>query len=344
MATRERGPAGGPSFTERVRQELALVPIDRDCDRRAELAALVHLGGSLHLTGGHGGDPLRLVLRSGAGAVARRAFTLLQDVHDVRAELRVESPSGVRTATRYVLVVGAGARRVATAVGLLDPDGRPTQLQPDAFGQRACDRVAYVRGAFLASGSCSEPGRPAHLELAVHGEDAANALARFVTSLTERAAGVSPTRGGHRVVLKSGAAIARLLASLGATDAYLRYEERLLRREVRNEATRLANADAANLRRSVEAASSQIREVAWAAEVLGWDELDEDVRQTALTRLANPSASLGEIGELLDPPVGKSTVHRRIKRLASQAQDHLARSERGVGGPNVGDRKRGSAD
>lgn len=318
--------AGRASFTERVRQEFAHVRVEADCDRRAELAALVHLGGSLHLAGGRDGtDPLRLQLLTSDGAVARRAYALLQQVHDVRAELRVEEPAGVRTRTRYVLVVADGARRVATAVGLLDAEGRPVHVRLDAVGQRECDRLAYVRGAFLAAGSCSAPGRQPHLEIVVDDLDTANALARMVTAVADHVAGVSPARDRHRVVLKSGEAIGELLGALGATDAYLRVEERRIRGHLRNEATRLANADAANLQRSIDAASSQIREVAWAVEVLGWGDIDEDLRYAALARLANPSASLTEVGELLDPPVGKSTVHRRLKRLADLAQQRTAR-------------------
>lgn len=321
----DRGPGPAPSFTERIRQELAHVEVTRDGDRRAELAALVHLGGSLHLRGGAGaGDPLRLQMSTPAGAVARRAYALLQQVHDVRAELHVEAPAGVRRRTHYVLVVDDGARRVATAVGLLDDDGRPQHLglgRLDGFGHEPSERTAYVRGAILAAGTCSAPGRPPHLELRVDDQDTANGLARLVTAVAEHAAGVSPARGRWRVVLKSGRAISRMLGALGATDAYLAYEERLLRREVRSDATRLANADAANLQRAVEAASAQVREISWAADVLGWDGIEDEIRQVALARLANPSASLAEVGELVDPPVGKSTVHRRLKRLVGAAQE-----------------------
>lgn len=329
MASTDRGSGPTPSFTERIRQELAHVEVTRDCDRRAELAALVHLGGSLHLRGGAGrSTALQLHLTTPAGAVARRAYALLQQVHDVRAELQVEAPTGVRQRTRYVLVVDEGARRVAAAVGLLDAEGRLQHVSIDDFGREPCDRTAYVRGAMLAAGTCSAPGRPPHLELRVEDEDTANALARLVTVVSEHAAGVSPTAAGWRVVVKSGRAIARLLGALGATAAYLRYEERLLRRELRNDATRLANADAANLQRAIEAASGQVREIAWAADVLGWDGMDDEVRQVALARLANPSASLAELGELVDPPVGKSTVHRRLKRLTAAAQQAVTEGER----------------
>ncbi len=90
---------------------------------------------------------------------------------------------------------------------------------------------------------------------------------------------------------------------------------------MRAEAQRLANADAANVRRAVRAASEQVRLVEHAVDVLGWDELGEDLRDVALARLANPSASLAELGQLCDPPVGKSAVHRRLARLRALVEE-----------------------
>jgi DNA-binding protein WhiA len=92
-----------------------------------------------------------------------------------------------------------------------------------------------------------------------------------------------------------------------------------LRHEVRSAATRLANADAANVRRTIDAASAQVADVERVIERLGWDALDEDLRGVALARLANPMASLAELGELCDPPLSKSAIHRRLQRLRTLA-------------------------
>jgi cell division protein WhiA len=90
---------------------------------------------------------------------------------------------------------------------------------------------------------------------------------------------------------------------------------------VRSQATRLANADAANVRRTVEAASGQVAVVERVVAKLGWDELEEDLRGVALARLVSPDASLAELGQLTDPPLSKSAVHRRLRRLESLAEE-----------------------
>jgi cell division protein WhiA len=120
-------------------------------------------------------------------------------------------------------------------------------------------------------------------------------------------------------VVKSGATIGELLTTMGATGAFLAWDERRLRRQLRSDATRLANADAANLRRTIDAAAMQVRAVETVVAELGWEALDEPLRAVALARLANPEASLSELGELVDPPVAKSVVHRRLRRLEELA-------------------------
>jgi cell division protein WhiA len=298
-------------FTDAVRQELSRLPPGDDEEVRAELAALLRLAGSLTLGGGGGADRHGLELATTSGAVARRAFSLLQHRFGVRPELLVRAPGGVRRRSTYgVRLSGAGP--IARDLWVLDEAGRPLAGLPPRLDDRTC--VAYLRGALLAAGSLSAPGRPPHLEVAVR----SRSLAEDLAALIRRTVGGTATATGEertRVVLKSGATIGELLATVGATEAQATWEERRTRRRLRNDANRLANADAANLRRTIETASSQVRAVERVVGELGWEVLDEDLRAVALARLANPAASLAELGELVDPPIGKSAVHRRMRRL-----------------------------
>ncbi|MBW3662264.1 MAG: DNA-binding protein WhiA [Actinobacteria bacterium] len=314
------GRRAGTSFTDRVRQELARIEPERACDQLAELAALLRLAGGLHLRGGDAGNSVALEVETTSGAVARRVYALLQR-YEVDTELRVRQPGGVRRRSTYVVAVTTGARAVATATGLLDGDGRPGHDVSETLLRGECDRRAYARGALLAAASFSTPGRAPHLEIAVRDAAVAQRIAGLLTDLTAGNATVNRTRRGHRVVLKSTEAIAHLLAATGAGDAYLAWEEHRLRRQLRAEATRLANADAANLQRAVAAASTQLRDVERAVAVLGWQGMSDGLRQVALARLANPSASLSELGELCDPPVDKSSVLRRLRRLSELADE-----------------------
>lgn len=311
------------SFTEQVRQELAGLPLGPDALVWAELAGLVRFGGRLSLAGGSP-PQMNVEVTAPSGAVARRTFVALQQRYGIRCELAVLAPAGVQRRTIYLVRVGAGARRIGADLGVVDVDGRPRDgLPPDLDDRQA---VAYLRGALLAAGSVSSPGRPPHLELPASSRQ----LAAGVSALLGRVAGGTATvvEGEPlRVVLKSGERIGDLLAALGATQAFLVWDDRRLRRQLRNDATRLANADGANVRRSIEAAAAQVDAVERVVASVGWAALDEDLRGVALARLANPDASLAELGELLDPPVGKSAVHRRLRRLEMLAAAEAATGE-----------------
>ncbi|MFP5309249.1 MAG: DNA-binding protein WhiA [Actinomycetes bacterium] len=310
------------SFTDRVRGELARLPIDDERTAGAELAALLRVAGSLHLTGGDGRTELSIEVTTTSGAVARRVFQLLVARDEPRPELAVRAPGGVRRRSTYVVLVGReAAPAVALDLGLFDEDGRPTRTVDDVLLRADELATAYVRGALLGAGSVSTPGRPPHLEVVTHHLETAEQLARTLGRLVETPVATAATSaGGARVVVKSGEVIGAVLASLGATGSFLEWEEQRLRRQLRGDAQRLANADAANVQRAIDAAAAQTAAVERAIDVVGWEGLDDELRQVALARLANPSASLGELGELCDPPLGKSAVFRRLQRLAQLAE------------------------
>lgn len=302
--------------TDEVRQELAALPLDPPAVP-AELAALLRTAGRL----ARDRRGLRLELQTTTGATVRRAHALLRSL-DATPTLVVREATNVEQRSYGVVLGAPAAAAVGRLLGLLDEEGRPLGIAPT---EQAAHPAAMVRGALLGGGSVSGPRRAPHLELRTTRADTAEQFAEAVEQLVGTRPSVGDTRTGHRAVVKSRVAIADLLGAVGATSAYIAHEEQLVRREVRADAQRLANADAANVRRAVAAASDQIRLVEHAVEVLGWDVLGPDLRDVALARLANPSASLAELGQLCDPPVGKSAVHRRLARL----REHVEEAESG---------------
>ena len=302
--------AGG-SFTEVVRQELSGLPLGATGPVQQELAGLLRTSGSLTVRGGSSTGP-ELSVITGSGAVARRAHSLVVRGFGQRPELQVRAAGAVRNTPRYAVVLGSTSLAIGRELGVLDAQGRP--IAPGTRPLRGEERVAVVRGALLGGGSVARPGRDPHLEIAVTDRRVADWLAELIGGIV----GAPPAciQGPRlRLVLKSGERIGALLAAVGAVTAYLELEERRLRRQLRGEANRLANADRANLSRTIEASAAQVAAVEAAIAAVGWDGLGEELRDVALVRLANPEASLAELGSLLDPPVGKSAVHRRLHRL-----------------------------
>ena len=304
------------SFGREVREELAHVPVDKACCRRAETAALLRFGGALHL--GSGG--VGWVLSTGSAAVARRTRAALDAMYSVRPEIEVHQAGGLRHGTGYRLAVPPPATALLTDLGLLDSRGRPAEDVPFRLVRNQCCAASYVRGAFMAGGSLADPRHDVHLEIRAPAESAARSVARLVERLTEHRAGINAHSEAWRVVLKAGAAIGTLLTRIGAHTGFLRWDGERLRRELRGDANRMANADRANLERSVVASVRQIEAAERLLASPDWDELAPELREAALARLANPEASLAELGGLLDPPVGKSAVYRRLARVVALAE------------------------
>ena len=303
--------------SEDVREELATIAPQRECDRRAELSALFHSAGSLHLraAGGWG-----LHLDFGSGASARRAFALLRD-SGVRSEIRTYRRRAFDTATRYQLHVSGDpqALRVLAAAGVVDRRHAPLERPPRRVVARSCCRAAYLRGAFLGAGSLSL-GRSPHLELRASSRESASRLARLAH--TEGVQLATAHRASHSLAYaKSWEAIESLLALMGAVETVLALEERQVLAETRSQANRLANADHANLVRTSRSARRQLEAVEWLRAHDELASLPDPLREAAELRLRHPTASLRELASRTDPASTKATVHRRLRLLEGLAAD-----------------------
>jgi DNA-binding protein WhiA len=301
------------SFSEDVRAELAAVAPERECDRLAELSALFHFAGRLHLRG-RGEVALHLDLAS--AAVARRAFSLLRSF-GVGSEIRTYRRQSFGRETRYQLHV-EGEPGLLARTGIVDARSRPRERPPKSLLGRGCCRAAYLRGALLAAGSISAPPS-AHLEIRCESRDGAETVAAAAAG--EGAELRVAPRGEQSVVYAKGIdQIAEVLAVAGASDAALALEERAVVGSTRARANRLANADHANLVRAGQAAHEQVEAVRRLQRGGRLDELSHPLREVADLRLKNPSLSLRDLGRKCDPPVSKATAHRRLQSVLRLAR------------------------
>jgi DNA-binding protein WhiA len=303
--------------SEDVRKELAAIAPQRECDRLAELSALFHAAGSLHL---RGAGEWALHLDLGSGAAARRAFALLRDSR-IRSEIRTYRRRAFDTATRYQLHVEGTeeALQVLTAAGVVDRRHGPLDRPPRRVVGRSCCRAAYLRGAFLGAGSLSL-GRSPHLELRTASSESAALLARLADS--EGIELAVAARESHAVTYaKSWEAIESLLALMGAAEAVLILEERAVVAGTRERANRLANADHANLVRTSRSARRQLAAVERLRADGELEDLPDALREAAELRLRHPAASLRELSTRTDPPASKAALHRRLRALEELAED-----------------------
>jgi DNA-binding protein WhiA len=295
------------SLSDELRDELASIAPTRRCCRLAELSAVCHTAGAWHL---HGHGELAIHLDLSSGAAARRAFALLRDL-GVRSEIRTYRRRAFDRATRYQLHldVDPDAAAMLREAGVLSATGAPLPLPPKRVVGRACCRGAYLRGALLGAGSLSGPHSP-HLELRATSVEGAQLLAGIAAR--EGVELKVAERPSHAAAYaKSGEVIADLLALAGAGETALRLDEHAVVAATLAEANRLANADEANVKRTVGAAQRQLEAIGQ----LDVDMLPRKLREIAVLRVKHPALSLGELATRCRPPITKAAAHHRMAAL-----------------------------
>jgi cell division protein WhiA len=289
------------ALTADVKEELANIEVSKTTVRAAELATILRFSGGLHLISG------RIAVESELDTpeLARRVRKDLAELYGVRSEVSVISASGLRRTNQYLVRVLDGGETLARQTGLLDARRRPIRGLPNRLTTGSREELAAVwRGAFLAHGSLTDPGRSAAMEITCPGNESAMALVGAAGRLGI-AAKAREVRGVHRVVIRDG-------------DAVQSWEQLRQRREVRATANRLVNFDDANLRRSAQAAVAACSRVERALEILA-DDVPEHLRYAGELRLSFRDSSLDELGHHADPPMTKDAVAGRIRRLLAMA-------------------------
>jgi DNA-binding protein WhiA len=301
-------------FARDVKLELGtIVPTAEHC-RRAQLSGIFFGAGVFEISaGGHFGVRLSL----GLPATARHVLGMLKGF-GVESSLRTvdAAPRGLR----YEVILGDEARdlQLLNELGVLSDDLRVQMTVPRRLVERRCCLAAFLRGLFIGCGSISAPGAPVHVELTVENaglaEQVCGLLGRLDLpfKLTERDRNVA-------CYSKRSQTAADLLAVLGAHEACLRWEEHAVLGTVRESANRLANCDEANARRAAAAAERQADAARRLMASPAWPALPDALREVAELRLRYPYLSLQELGGRANPPLSKSALNHRLRRLAALA-------------------------
>jgi DNA-binding protein WhiA len=317
------------ALTADVKEELAGVDVGKTSVRAAELAALLRFSSGLHTIS----NRIAVEAELESPKIARRVRKDLAELYGVRSEVSVISGSNVRRTSTYLVRVIDGAETLARQTGLIDARNRAVRGLPNRLTTGSREELAAIwRGAFLAAGSLTDPGRSAALEVLCPGNEAAMALVGAAGRL-KVAAKAREVRGSFRVVVRDGEAIGVMLQLMGAGASVAAWEELRQRREVRATANRLVNFDDANLRRSAQAAVAACARVERALEILG-DEVPDHLRYAGELRLNHRDASLDELGHHAEPPMTKDAVAGRIRRLLAMADKKA--SDLGLPGTDAG--------
>ncbi|MCW2279049.1 DNA-binding protein WhiA [Heliophilum fasciatum] len=306
------------SFSVETKEELARVLAEKRCCQLAELSALFRMDGSLQISAEH---HVALTITTESASVARKIFRLIKAVFGLQTQIMVRHKRRLKKSNVYVISLPAriDSQNVLQALGIMDQEGN-FSLEPDeGMLKRHCCRRAYLRGAFLGGGSVNSPEGAYHLEIITNDEHHAKTICELLQRF-ELAAKISQRKGWYIVYLKESDQIVEMLNIIGAHTALFSFENVRIVKGMRNQVNRLVNCETANLNKTVSASLRQKELIEALMSRISVDSLPAPLKEIAELRLQYPDASLKELGQMLTPPVGKSGVNHRFRKLEALAE------------------------
>lgn len=302
------------SFSSKVKEELSRqISPARHC-QIAEIAAIISLCGEILIDEE---DCYQIQISTENVAVARKYFTLLKKTFNIDTDIfeklfAVQEKTGIDQFT----LTGRDAVTVSEACRLT---AQGTQVSPLLL-KNGCCRRAYLRGTYLSIGSMSNPKRSYHLEFVCGSMPQAEQLCGVLTGF-ELEAKVIRRKKYHVVYLKESACIVDLLNIMEAHVSLMELENLRILKDISNRVNRRVNCEAANIVKTVNAANRQVEDIKLIQEKRGLSSLPENLRKAAELRLERPDATLGELSQLMAPPIGKSGMNHRLRKLSEIAEE-----------------------
>lgn len=308
------------SFSGKVKEELSgQWSSARHC-QIAELAAMLSICGSIVIDSR---NRYGIKIHTENISVARKVFTLIKKTFNIESDISVRR-NILRQSVSYSIIVKQhkDALRILQATKLTEEYRNGFEeihiVNPLVVQQTCCKR-AFIRGAFLAAGSMSDPEKSYHFEIVCAAEAMAVQVRDLICSF-EMDAKIVQRKKAYVVYLKEGSQIVDILNVMEAYVSLMELENVRILKEMRNTVNRKVNCETANINKTVSAAVKQVEDITYLRDTIGFEKLSEGLEDIALARLSHPEASLKELGEFLSPPVGKSGVNHRLRKLSELAE------------------------
>jgi DNA-binding protein WhiA len=309
------------SFSSITKGELARIYSSDACCQLAELAALIRMSGTLQLAGA---KKLNLNIVTENPAIARKAFKLIKELFGIHTEVLVRRNPRLKKNNHYLIVVTyqAGGNSILSSVGILREEAEAFDITydiPKNIIEKRCCKRAFLRGAFLGGGSVSDPEKTYHLEFVTNSIEHSEVLQELINEF-ELTAKIIQRKGSYVVYIKEGDQVVDLLNIIGAHNALLDLENVRIIKQMRNDINRIVNCETANLSKTVNASLRQIENIERIKKTVGLHKLPKNLSEIAEIRLNFQDANLKELGQMLNPPIGKSGVNHRLRKIEEFAE------------------------
>lgn len=305
------------SFSMETKNELAHVMPEKKCCMLAEIAGFIRMCGSIRLAGG---GKFRIVTTTENPAVARHYKKLIKEYFGIDAELEVGQGNTLKKGRAYLLTIGPEnlSEQILRETGILMVREGMNYISDgiyDGLIRTKCCRKACLRGIFLASGTITDPEKSYHIEFNCSSQILAGDVKKLINSFVDLHAKVSARKKNYAVYVKEAEQIIDILAIMGAHSQIFAFEDVRITKEIRNKANRINNCDNANIDKALQAAEKQLGWIRRIQETKGLRALPDKLYEVAVLRLDNPEATLQELAEMMDPPMKKSGINNRFRKI-----------------------------
>ncbi|MFA6807864.1 MAG: DNA-binding protein WhiA [Eubacteriales bacterium] len=311
------------SFSTVTKEELARVEENRKSCRLSELAALIRMDGMLQISAN---QKYSLNVTTENASVARRIYGLAKTLLELPSGIVVRRKLRLKKNNSYLVKIYPKGMEDLQELGLLNDEGEIIAGITKKLIKKKCNQKAYLRGAFLAGGSISNPEGNYHLEIITNNIILAQDLSNLINVFNLNAK-ISTRKKIHVVYIKESEHIFEFLALIGAHQAVFKFENIRILKGMRNQVNRIVNCETANLTKTVDAAVRQVENIKLIEKTIGVNALSDNLREIAFLRMEYPDSSLKELGEILTPKVGKSGVNHRLRKIEEIAEQIKKRAK-----------------
>ncbi len=311
------------SFSGDVKREISKINSKNRCCKVAELAALLLTCGRIVLKGKM---RLEVIVVTTENNVAHKIIELVKSLYDIRADICISRNMRLNKGNKYSLTFydSNAVRHLLeeTTIISYDSDGFCYISHKDWEKLLVCEECynSFLRGVFAGSGSVNNPVKYNHMEFVIYDIDFAQTFTNFLNARDIHCKMIE-RKGYYMVYLKEAECIVDVLRAIGSSTSLFNYENIRIKKNIKNKVTRIMNCEMANQNKSIDAGLHQKKNIEYIISKKGWNYLPDNLKSVAEIRLNNTEMSLSEIGELLDPPIGKSGVNHRMKKIQQIADE-----------------------
>lgn len=305
------------SFSVDTKNELARLEQEKKCCMLAEIAGFIRMCGSIRLAGG---GKFTIIITTENPAVARHFKKIIKDYFDVDANLEIGQGTTLKKGHLYLLTIGPEERseQILRETGILMVKEGMNFISDGIYEgliKTKCCRKSYLRGVFLGAGTISDPEKGYHIEFVCSTQTLSNDVKKLINSFVGLHAKQVKRKKSYVVYVKESEQIVDILNILKAHGQLLKFEDTRIMKEMRNKTNRINNCDSANLDKTLNASEKQIEAIKKIDEKKGLDYLNDKLKEVALLRLDNPDATLQELADMMEPPLKKSGINHRLKKI-----------------------------